>query len=43
MFLYARTLMRILEGTALEVMANSDNVLRAGLTQKHIDVGELLE
>lgn len=42
MFLYARTPHAYLEGTALEVMANSDNVLRAGLTQKHIDVGELL-
>jgi mannose-6-phosphate isomerase len=26
---------------AIEVMASSDNVLRAGLTQKHIDVAEL--
>jgi mannose-6-phosphate isomerase len=31
-----------LDGTAVEVMANSDNVLRAGLTTKHIDVPELL-
>jgi len=31
-----------LEGTALEVMANSDNVLRGGLTPKHVDVPELL-
>lgn len=42
MFLYARTPHAYLEGTALEVMANSDNVLRAGLTPKHIDVAELL-
>lgn len=31
-----------LSGTGVEIMANSDNVLRAGLTQKHIDVEELL-
>ena len=31
-----------LEGTALEIMANSDNVLRGGLTPKHVDVQELL-
>jgi mannose-6-phosphate isomerase len=31
-----------LEGTALEIMANSDNVLRGGLTPKHVDVPELL-
>jgi mannose-6-phosphate isomerase len=30
-----------LSGVAIEVMASSDNVLRAGLTQKHIDVDEL--
>ena len=29
-------------GTILEIMASSDNVIRGGLTQKHIDVGELL-
>ena len=32
-----------LEGQNIEVMANSDNVLRAGLTDKHIDVKELLK
>jgi mannose-6-phosphate isomerase len=32
-----------LEGQNVEVMANSDNVLRAGLTQKHIDVAELMK
>jgi mannose-6-phosphate isomerase len=32
-----------LEGQNVEVMANSDNVLRAGLTDKHIDVQELLK
>lgn len=31
-----------LEGQNVELMANSDNVLRAGLTPKHIDVSELL-
>lgn len=31
-----------LEGQNVELMANSDNVLRAGLTPKHIDVAELL-
>jgi mannose-6-phosphate isomerase len=31
-----------LRGTGLELMANSDNVLRGGLTPKHIDVPELL-
>lgn len=32
-----------LEGTILEIMATSDNVIRGGLTHKHIDVGELLD
>jgi mannose-6-phosphate isomerase len=32
-----------LEGQNVEVMANSDNVLRGGLTSKHMDVDELLE
>jgi mannose-6-phosphate isomerase len=31
-----------LEGRGLEVMANSDNVLRGGLTPKHVDLAELL-
>jgi len=31
-----------LEGLGVEIMANSDNVLRCGLTPKHIDVPELL-
>lgn len=42
MYLDARTPHAYLKGTALEVMANSDNVLRAGLTPKHIDVEELV-
>lgn len=32
-----------LEGQNIELMANSDNVLRGGLTQKHVDVNELLK
>ena len=32
-----------LEGAAVEVMADSDNVLRAGLTTKHRDLRELLK
>lgn len=31
-----------LEGVGVEIMANSDNVLRGGLTTKHVDVPELL-
>jgi len=31
-----------LRGTGVEIMANSDNVLRCGLTPKHVDVPELL-
>lgn len=32
-----------LEGTGLEIMANSDNVLRGGLTKKHMDKPELIQ
>ena len=32
-----------LRGAGIEVMAASDNVLRAGLTPKHVDVPELME
>lgn len=32
-----------LEGQNIELMANSDNVLRGGLTPKHIDVPELMK
>jgi mannose-6-phosphate isomerase len=31
-----------LQGLGFEVMANSDNVLRGGLTSKHVDVAELV-
>ncbi|BAK11248.1 MULTISPECIES: mannose-6-phosphate isomerase [Pantoea] len=42
MFLFAETPHAYLHGVALEVMANSDNVLRAGLTPKYIDIPELM-
>ncbi len=42
MFVPAGGVHAYLEGVAVEVMANSDNVLRAGLTTKHVDVAELL-
>lgn len=32
-----------LEGQNIELMANSDNVLRGGLTPKHVDVPELMK
>lgn len=32
-----------LQGICVELMANSDNVLRCGLSPKHIDVAELLQ
>ncbi len=32
-----------LEGQVVELMANSDNVLRGGLTKKHIDIPELMK
>ncbi len=41
-FLPAGELHAYLEGVALEIMANSDNVLRGGLTPKHVDLQELL-
>jgi mannose-6-phosphate isomerase len=31
-----------IKGVGVELLANSDNVLRAGLTAKHVDVPELL-
>ena len=42
MFLPAGELHAYLDGVGIELMANSDNVLRGGLTPKHIDVPELL-
>ena len=38
----AGTLHAYLEGVTVELMASSDNVLRGGLTPKHVDVRELL-
>jgi len=42
-FLPAGELHAYLQGVGIELMANSDNVLRGGLTPKHIDVPELLK
>jgi mannose-6-phosphate isomerase len=42
LFLPAGELHCYLDGLAVEVMACSDNVLRGGLTAKHVDRGELL-
>jgi mannose-6-phosphate isomerase len=43
MFLFAGELHAYLDGLGIELMANSDNVLRGGLTPKHVDVPELLK
>jgi mannose-6-phosphate isomerase len=43
MFLPAGVPHVYLRGTCVEIMGNSDNVLRAGLTSKHISVDDLLE
>jgi mannose-6-phosphate isomerase len=42
LFLDAGQLHAYLDGVGVELMANSDNVLRGGLTPKHVDVPELL-
>jgi mannose-6-phosphate isomerase len=42
LFLPAGNVHAHLRGTGVEVMASSDNVLRCGLTGKHVDVDELL-
>ncbi len=42
MYLSAGILHAYLEGAGMEIMANSNNVLRGGLTPKHVDVPELL-
>jgi mannose-6-phosphate isomerase len=42
-YLAAGKLHAYLCGAGVEVMANSDNVLRGGLTSKHVDVDALLE
>lgn len=41
LFLEAGNLHSYLRGTGVELMANSDNVVRGGLTPKHVDVDEL--
>lgn len=43
LFLPAGNIHAYLSGLGVEVMASSDNVLRGGLTSKHIDVRELLK
>lgn len=42
LFLEPRTLHAYLRGTGVELMASSDNVLRSGCTEKHVDSEELL-
>jgi mannose-6-phosphate isomerase len=42
-FLPAGVMHAYLSGAGLEIMANSDNVVRGGLTTKHVDIPELLE
>lgn len=41
-FLAAGNVHAYLHGLGVEILANSDNVLRCGLTRKHVDVPELL-
>lgn len=43
LFLEAGCLHSYLEGVGVELMASSDNVLRGGLTRKHVDVPALLD
>lgn len=43
LFLGAGVLHAYLRGEGVEIMASSDNVVRGGLTRKHVDVPELLE
>ncbi|MGY1619651.1 mannose-6-phosphate isomerase, class I [Geodermatophilus sp. SYSU D00691] len=42
-FMPAGNLHAYLSGAGVEVMASSDNVLRGGLTSKHVDLGALIE
>jgi mannose-6-phosphate isomerase len=42
-YLPAGILHAYVEGFGVELMANSDNVLRCGLTSKHVDVDELMK
>jgi mannose-6-phosphate isomerase len=43
MFLDAGVIHAYTSGFGVEIMASSDNVVRAGLTPKHVDVAELLD
>lgn len=43
LYLSAGNLHAYLAGVGIELMANSDNVLRCGLTPKHVDVPELMK
>lgn len=42
-YLDAKIIHAYLKGAGIEIMSNSDNVLRAGLTSKHIDSEELFK
>jgi mannose-6-phosphate isomerase len=42
LYLPAGNLHAYLRGGGVELMANSDNVMRGGLTRKHIDIAELM-
>lgn len=42
-FLPEQTLHAYLHGVGVEIMANSDNVLRSGCTSKHVDAAELVD
>ncbi|AUX33888.1 MULTISPECIES: mannose-6-phosphate isomerase, class I [Sorangium] len=42
LYLPPRRLHAYVQGVGIEIMASSDNVLRGGLTPKHVNVGELL-
>lgn len=43
MYAAAGNLHAYLDGFGIELMANSDNVLRGGLTPKHVDIPELIK
>lgn len=43
LYLPAGVIHAYLRGVGVEIMASSDNVLRGGLTSKHVDVTELLD
>ncbi len=43
LFIQSGVLHAYLKGVGVELMANSDNVLRGGLTPKHVDINKLIE